>query len=341
MNLSLIQNMAWLGSAALAGCLGYYLYDFKQHQAERLAVQSQDVYNEVLNNVEYPDVIDTADFDFDVIKTLYQEMNWTGKPPPVVVEVDVVEGPAKEQVKVSVASLLDVVFINAALFDATVSMAYVSYTDTVLRRKVTDGMALLRVGDHLPDPHQAVFVKKILSKGVLFGFDKAEGEDQREPELLMTPVMESGVSIVDVGDGEAKKPGDSTQIAESDQAPAYNPAETYLVSPGHYKVGTNDAAAIADSYASIIANTKHRQHRDPNTRQPDGIQVTDVPAGSFAAKHGVKEGDVIKSINGHPVTTAQEAIQFAQNNSEKYTSWEILIENQGVERTVVYEVPQD
>ncbi|MDE0897356.1 MAG: PDZ domain-containing protein, partial [Planctomycetota bacterium] len=73
----------------------------------------------------------------------------------------------------------------------------------------------------------------------------------------------------------------------------------------------------------------------------DGIEITKVPAGSMAAKHGAKEGDIIKSVNGHPVTTTQEAIKYAQNNAEKYTTWEILVENQGVERTVYYEVPEE
>lgn len=341
MNLSLIQNVAWLGSAALAGYLGWYLFDFKQHQFERLSVQPNSIFEAALTNVVRPEPIDTADFDFPIVELLYHQMNWTGKPKPKVVEA-AVEGPVTvERPKISVASLLDVLFIRSANFDSAQSLALVSYTDQGLKRKAKDGMAQLNIGDHLPEPHQAIFVKKILGKGVLFGFEVAEGEDPREPELLSTPELDSGIVIVEAGPDGALAPTVESLFGPGLNAPAYNPLETIQTGPDRFLVGTDDAKQFRDNFASIIANTDHRQHRDPNTRQPDGIELTKVPGGSIAAKHGAKEGDIIKSVNGHAVTTTQEAIKYAQNNAEKYSTWEILVENQGVERTVYYEVPEE
>ena len=50
-----------------------------------------------------------------------------------------------------------------------------------------------------------------------------------------------------------------------------------------------------------------------------------------------KEGDVIKSINGQPVNSVQEAISFVKVNKDKYSTWEVVVENKGKQRTVTYE----
>jgi hypothetical protein len=342
MNLSLIQNVAWLGSAALAGYLGWYLFDFKQHQIERLAPQPNAIFSGPLNDVVRPEPIDTADFDFPVVERLYHQMNWTGKPKPKPVDVVAEEVDDSEEPLVKVASLLDVLFIRAASFDPAQSLALVSYTDSNLRRTAgEDGLEQLNIGDHLPTPHQSIFVQKILGKGVLFGFEVAEGDEEREPELLSTPQLESGIEIVKVGPGGVLAPKVESLFGPALDGPIYNPLETVQIGANRFRVGKEDAKQFEDNFASIIAMTDHRQHHDPDTRQPDGIEITKVPAGSMAAKHGAKEGDIIKSVNGHPVTTTQEAIKYAQNNAEKYTTWEIVVENQGVERTVYYEVPEE
>ena len=80
-------------------------------------------------------------------------------------------------------------------------------------------------------------------------------------------------------------------------------------------------------------------HRDPRTGKFDGIEIQSVQAGGIAARHGAKEGDIIKSINGHPVTSSSEAITFVKNNQESTSTWIVVVENKGRERTVTYESP--
>ena len=65
---------------------------------------------------------------------------------------------------------------------------------------------------------------------------------------------------------------------------------------------------------------------DPQTRAqfhiPDtvhGAVVTQVEPGSAAAEAGLKLGDVIESINRHPVKTADDAIQLTSDTSSKRT----------------------
>ena len=64
---------------------------------------------------------------------------------------------------------------------------------------------------------------------------------------------------------------------------------------------------------------------DPDTRSglqiPDDIQgvvVTDVDQDSHAADVGLQKGDVIVSIDHHPVTSADDAIKLCNNAKGKY-----------------------
>jgi len=46
--------------------------------------------------------------------------------------------------------------------------------------------------------------------------------------------------------------------------------------------------------------------------QSDGLAVNDVLAGGLAEKAGLRSGDVVKKINGEPVTSPLQALQAYQ-----------------------------
>ncbi|MEM8711666.1 MAG: PDZ domain-containing protein, partial [Planctomycetota bacterium] len=71
-----------------------------------------------------------------------------------------------------------------------------------------------------------------------------------------------------------------------------------------------------------------------------GIKIESVKADSIAAQHGMQQGDIIKSINGYPVNSKQEAISFAKKNADRYKIWQIEVENMGRVRTEVYHSPE-
>ncbi|MBC7741235.1 MAG: PDZ domain-containing protein [Bdellovibrionaceae bacterium] len=47
-----------------------------------------------------------------------------------------------------------------------------------------------------------------------------------------------------------------------------------------------------------------------STSQPDGFKIIDVEKGSIYEQLGLKPGDVIKSVNGKPVNSVQDSMQF-------------------------------
>jgi len=335
MNISGIQNLIWLGSLAVGGYLGWYLYDFKQNELELQARISDDVILEAVRDVVIPEPEDHVEFDFPVVERIFHKMNWTGVPPVTPVVVEVAEDTPIEARTTPVSDLLDVLFVRAALFDPERSQTLVSYKAPELRRG--DGIATLLIGDQLPAPYGHIRVEAITEAGVLFSFEGAE----REAELVVPPEVKDGIKIVEAGADGALVPANVSAFKVLPDAPSYNPTSTISIGRNKYRVGTDDAERFANDYASIISQVGHGRHRNPATGQYDGIEIKSVPPNSIAAAHGVKSGDVIKSINGHPVTSVQEAIQFAKNNSDQYSTWEIVVSNKGADRTMYYETPSN
>jgi C-terminal processing protease CtpA/Prc len=118
----------------------------------------------------------------------------------------------------------------------------------------------------------------------------------------------------------------------------YRPGKTAQLGANRFRLGTEDVKEFGDRYTEILGReVETSRHQDPRTGKYDGIEIKSVKEGSIAARHGAQEGDVIKSINGHPVNSTQEAINFVKVNSNNYTTWEIVVENHGKTRTVTYE----
>ena len=63
--------------------------------------------------------------------------------------------------------------------------------------------------------------------------------------------------------------------------------------------------------------------------------------GSLPASHGVTKGEIIKSINGHKVTSVNEAIAYVKQESDHTTVWVVEIEKGGITYFRTYETPPD
>jgi serine protease Do len=83
-------------------------------------------------------------------------------------------------------------------------------------------------------------------------------------------------------------------------------------SPTGNDTGTLNGVGVGDLDAQARA-----QYHIPDTVH--GAVVTQVESGSAAAEAGLKLGDVIESINRHPVKTADDAIQLTSDTSSKRT----------------------
>ena len=112
-----------------------------------------------------------------------------------------------------------------------------------------------------------------------------------------------------------------------------------MVRKNEYQVGLDDIQELNDDYSRILSqDLRYRTHRGSDGRV-DGIQITNVKPGSLPARHGVTGGEIIKSINGHPVKSVNEAIAYVKQEAEKTDTWVVVFEKQGRTYTRTYHSP--
>ncbi len=340
MPLTLIKSVLWLLSLGVFGVLGWSLYDYKQQPELLQTTVTQEAQTTVLDPVPEPEpeVDDLA--DYAQVMANFHKLRWTGElPPPPPKEPTRV---AQSEVKVTpVADLLSVLYIQVDTRNPAGSLAFVRFDNAALARDTADGQ--LRPGNALGSPHEHWSVESISAEEVVFELAVKEGEEVPEggleTEALQPPTpLESGIVFVGP-DGEVMLPPDLGFPNAPTEFTGYWPERTTEIRPGFRQIGSADSDEFGENYLDYINEVRHRQYRNPRNGKWEGIEILSVPSGSVASQNGLKSGDIIKSINGHPVNSVNEAITFAKDNSDAYDTWNVVIENAGRERTETYQTP--
>jgi len=330
MNVPVLKLVCWLTSASMTAGLTAFSYDFFSNLEQRKKPYDPEHVKEVLDEkIDIPVKVNEGP-DYDVVKRVFINDWWKGYEAPKPVT-----GPAPDEVvgptTTPVADLLKILMIQVDTDEPEASLIFVRYTGNGIEEQ--DGV--LKPDDALPSPHQYAIVNSIRVDGVEFRF-----EDGREVETIEPGSSDDETLIVKVGEDGILYP--VREKLPTSSAPPINPTQTTLVGRDRYRVGTEDAREINDNYAQILTrDVTYRTYHDPKTGRRAGIKISDVRAGSVAERHGVRSGDIIVSINDHPVTSEQEAIKYVKNNQERFSSWQVVIENMGRRRTVTYESPSN
>jgi len=338
MNIARIKGLTWLGALIVGGVLGWDVYEFLRHTAELEQPVPEATLNALLDDVEQPEPPRENRVAYGTVLTVFRDMNWTGKaPPPPPVPKD--PGAIAEVPKNPVSDLLKVMVLQVDTRDPAGSLAYVIYTDTKLARYNEDHKSrILRVGTLLFAPYEHIEVEAITLTGVTFSFTN---DSEREFEIV--PVEDydmgdqPGIVVVD----HAVMPQRERQIFANPNPTAFNPRATQEIRKNEFQIGLDDIQELNDDYSRILSqDLRYRTHRGPDGRV-DGIQITNVAPNSLPARHGVTGGEVIKSINGHPVKSVNEAIAYVKKESEKTDTWVVVYEKQGRTYTRTYHSPVD
>ncbi|MBL8862678.1 MAG: PDZ domain-containing protein [Planctomycetes bacterium] len=335
MNIGQIKIVSWTAAALLTAGLAAYVWSFASTIEERRAEPNRDHVRKVLS-VEAAPIKSDGQVPYEVVKRVFHDLNWTGAVKVVADPTPVTPVDLKPEV-VAVKELVRVLSVVVDYGDAKQSSVILRYKPKAqVAAKGLGGAALLREGDTLARPHEGIRVHAISADGVTFAF----ADEARERETLAPLEFDLLAPIVKVGpDGIVEPLRESGIVRRS--GPAYVPGKTTRLGRDRFVLGTEDLQAASDSYLDILSNdVKLRQHRNPRTGRYDGVEITDVTPGSFAERHGAQQGDVVKSINGHAVNSTSEAINFVKMNKDRYSTWEVVIENKGKTRTVTYESPQ-
>ncbi|MCE9593351.1 MAG: hypothetical protein K8S98_04085 [Planctomycetes bacterium] len=339
MNTAQAKLFSWSAAGVLGLGLSAYMVHFAKSQDRTRQAVSTETMQKLLSSVtDDTEKRDDGPIDYQWIKSGWADLNWLGRPKEAAPIAKVDDTP--KVVAENKSKLDNVVKIMAIYYDPESE----SETRTVIKYSsqagvdpnvIKNGMVSKRVGDHLDAPLGHAKVIKIDGSGVEFGFD----DEQREHEVLRPKELDLLGRFVVLGEGGQPIVPDVRAIPRS---PTYGqwPKKTERIGQDKFRVGLDDAEYISKNFDKILVEeVRTVSHRDPVTQQRDGIQITDIKPGSTVEAHGGQSGDVIKSINGHPVKSEQEAIQFVKANADVYDKWEVEVENKGDTRIVIIYPP--
>ncbi|HUR29715.1 MAG TPA: PDZ domain-containing protein [Planctomycetota bacterium] len=335
MNTAQLKVLSWSAALLFGAGLAGYVANYLMHRTvleQRVTPETIKASLSKVPNVEKK-AEDIVAYD-KVNDTLYR-YNWTGKPPPPPPKPapppdTTPRGPEP------VANLVKVMMFKADATDDSGSRAVLKYLPAA---KVTlkEPTVVKHVGDPLDEPWQSITIADITSEGVLFKFADAN----RKEELLTPGEFERRLDM----EWLAANPNSSlprpTEI-KFPRGPNFDtsPKNTVKLDDNSYAIGTDDMVEWNDNYEQRLAEVEFERHRNPTTGKYDGVKLTSIPPGSLAASYGAQEGDVIKSINDHPVNSVQEAISWAKQNKDKYDTWVVEVESKGKTKFVTYKTPK-
>lgn len=338
MNTSQTKLVAWTTTGAIGLGLFAYVAWFVVSLDRIRTMVSPDEMQRVLENVE--EIIQKADdiIAYPKVEAALISFDWSGRPKDLAqpMPLEVVE---PEPSAVPMAQLVKVMFLSFDSAAPEESLCILRYTPESQVRSTPPSATgqpgwRKRPGDSLEAPLEHVRVHAVQPEGVEFAFQNPD-----RPNELVAPGDYDLLGIV-VRDSEDQLVEPTREELVPQHRFDRRPEQTFKVDPSTWQIGTQSAQEFGQNYAEILANQPHADHRDPRTGRRDGIQVLEVTPDSFAAAHGLSSGDIVKSINGHAVTSKQEAITFVKNNKDVYDKWEVVVESKGREKTLVYYSPQ-
>ena len=344
MNLSFAKSILWLSSLGAFGWLGFQLYQFKNNEQDLLSTKvTAEGQKRVIDEREQVGKgDDTSLVDYNNVVKGFHSFDWTGKKPPPPPPPP---GPPDEQPRgrmvTPVDDLLTVLYIQVDSSNPEKSLALASPLEPKLA-PASGGQIQLSTGEALASPFEYWVVEAIEGEGVRFAYLPENDEDpEREPQWASPPSPIDGV-IVELGDGQSVRVPEASGARIPSAPPgAYSqsrPSRTLELSNGHYRLGEEDLKQFGDNYLEILSSeVRTTPHLDQSTKKWAGVELVSVAPGSLAAQHGAMDGDVVKSINGHPVNSVNEAINYAKNNSDSVNTWIVVVENAGIERTMTFE----
>jgi len=333
MNVSSIKALCWLTSSALLAGLGLFVHDFFQTREQRSNPWDHEHAQEVLNRREEVTIETQRSIEYtDEVKPAWIGLNWTGKEPPKPVIKEAVDEGPKGPVYIPVADLLAVSLIRYDTIVPEESSVLVFYKGGWTQEE----SQVLKPGDTLPAPNDFVKLVAVTIDTAEFAFEGESMEGRENEQLGPSRVTEGDLLALLNAGASAERP--QQRIV---QQGSWNTAETKQVGPNRWILGYEDVDYLNENFSEVLVrDIKHRTHYDRNGKRA-GIELTSVRSNSIAARHGAQEGDVVISINGKPVNSAQEAINYAKNNADKYSTWEVVVENLGSQRTLIFESPSN
>ncbi len=172
--------------------------------------------------------------------------------------------------------------------------------------------------------------------------DEADFEQEKNAEKVTLKVSRPVVAALPVGaDGAPREVTGPIGAGPGDgKPPREGPTRAATESrPGFWDVPSEEQAWWEEYGEEVLEKEVTIQPvTDPDTGRPAGLMLKGFSGNSIAAARGLQPGDIVRSINGVPVNSRQEAVNYVKGPGKGLPKYVVEIERKGRVFTTTFNV---
>jgi len=177
--------------------------------------------------------------------------------------------------------------------------------------------------------------KLILVENYKAKFEDENGEsvvlevDRPEPDSFGTAGGKDEPDVPDRIGGKPKEP------VTKDSGPHREAIER---SPNNWEVPPEEVEYWGEFGEQVAEDVGVLTVTDPKTKKAVGLQIKSIKERSILNRRGVKTGDILKSINGNPVRSRQDVLNYLKGTGKGLSRYQLVVERNGRDVTTTYNV---
>lgn len=129
------------------------------------------------------------------------------------------------------------------------------------------------------------------------------------------------------GETAAGEPG-----AEAGGEPLTEPRE---VRPGNWELPASEKDYITANARDILDSVGVEDYSEGSIQ---GLKISSLPGDAYPAKYGFQEGDIVKSVNGQPISSQSDLINYSKKMGDRLTVVRVEYYRQGKLSSSVFRV---
>jgi hypothetical protein len=134
--------------------------------------------------------------------------------------------------------------------------------------------------------------------------------------------------------GEGGEPGESSGDAGAGEGEG-ELTEAREVRPGTWELPQSEKEHITQNAREILESVGVEDYSEGAIR---GLKLTSLPGDSLPAQRGFQEGDIIKSVNGQPISSQADLINYSKKMGDRLTVVRVEYYRQGKLMSSTYRV---
>lgn len=111
--------------------------------------------------------------------------------------------------------------------------------------------------------------------------------------------------------------------------------EAREVRPGNWELPASEKEYITNNAREILDSVGVEDYSEGAIQ---GLKISSLPGDSYPAKYGFQEGDIVKSVNGQPISSQSDLINYSKKMGDKLTVVRVEYYRQGKLSSSVFRV---